>query len=283
MGNKPWKIKGDSSRVTVIPSLPLPSYQRVAAYCRVSTSSESQLHSFENQTAYFTEYISQNPAWILTKIYADKGISGKDMSHRPALLKLLRDCESQKLDRVLVKSISRFARNTEDGIRTARRLKSLGIILVFLQDSITTESESWETTFLLKSSIAQFELEGMSRKMKQSVRMQKENGTFKTSSVPYGYQLVDGERMIIPQEKEIIDYVNHLYLSGYGTPRIVRLLKGKGNRHWTTNKVLKLLTNPTYLGRISGMEGRQHPAITDKTTFDKVTKLRKQRLERKEG
>lgn len=111
---------------------------RVAAYCRVSTDAEEQLNSFDNQVEYYTRYINENPAYEMVGIYADEGISGTNTKKRKEFQRMIADCEARKIDLVIVKSISRFARNTQDCLTYSRKLKKLGIGLFFEKEHINT-------------------------------------------------------------------------------------------------------------------------------------------------
>lgn len=120
---------------------------RVAAYCRVSTDQEEQLNSFENQVEYYTKYIQDNPLYQMAGIYADEGISGTNTKKREEFKRMIRDCEEGKIDLVITKSISRFARNTQDCLEYSRRLKNLGIGIFFEKEHINTLDASGELLF----------------------------------------------------------------------------------------------------------------------------------------
>ena len=117
---------------------------RVAAYCRVSSEQDQQLNSFENQVAYYTEYIERNPEYVMAGIYADEGISGTNTRKRSEFNRMIRDCEAGLIDLVITKSISRFARNTQDCLHYSRMLKDMGIGIIFEKENVDTTAASGE-------------------------------------------------------------------------------------------------------------------------------------------
>lgn len=143
---------------------------RVAAYCRVSTDQEEQLNSFENQVEYYTKYIQDNPLYQMAGIYADEGISGTNTKKREEFKRMIRDCEEGKIDLVITKSISRFARNTQDCLEYSRRLKNLGIGIFFEKEHINTLDASGELLFTILSSLAQDESRNISENCKWGIR-----------------------------------------------------------------------------------------------------------------
>ena len=130
---------------------------RVAAYCRVSSEQDQQLNSFENQVAYYTEYIERNPEYVMAGIYADEGISGTNTRKRGEFNRMIRDCEAGLIDLVITKSISRFARNTQDCLHYSRMLKDMGIGIIFEKENVDTTAASGELLFTILASLAQDE------------------------------------------------------------------------------------------------------------------------------
>ena len=149
---------------------------RVAAYCRVSTDQEEQLNSFENQVEYYTKYIQDNPLYQMAGIYADEGISGTNTKKREEFKRMIRDCEEGKIDLVITKSISRFARNTQDCLEYSRRLKNLGIGIFFEKEHINTLDASGELLFTILSSLAQDESRNISENCKWGIRSKFKKG-----------------------------------------------------------------------------------------------------------
>ena len=162
-------MKETKPRVIVIPAKPelakdktVKRQLRVAAYCRVSTDDEEQLTSYEAQQTYYTDKIMTNPQWTMAGIFADEGISGTSAAKRPAFLRMIRQCRQGKIDLVLVKSISRFARNTVDCLNYIRVLRSLGIAIIFEKENINTLEYNGEMLITVMGAFAQAESESMS-------------------------------------------------------------------------------------------------------------------------
>ena len=143
---------------------------KVAAYCRVSTDQDEQLNSFENQVHYYTNYINDNPQYEFAGIYADEGISGTNTKKRKEFMRMIEDCEAKKIDLVITKSISRFARNTQDCLMYSRKLKNLGIGIIFEKENISTLDSTGELLFTILSSLAQDESRNISENCKWGIR-----------------------------------------------------------------------------------------------------------------
>lgn len=225
-------------------------YIRVGAYCRVSTDSEDQLNSFFAQVKYYNDYIRRNEMMRLVDIYADEGITGTEMQKRDEFKRMLKDAKNRKLDRVLVKSVTRFARNSLECIEAVRELKACGVSVFFENDNLDTEQMNSEIILYIKSAFAQQEALSASRRMAMSVRMRMENGTYKPSSAPYGYKLEDGDLIVLPDEAEQVRKVYELYLSGMGEKAIVKYMQTHetGGLQWSMKQVSYLLTNERYVG-----------------------------------
>ena len=144
---------------------------RVAAYARVSSDSSDQLHSYAAQTAYFAKLINSDPNWTFVDVYADKGITGTSTEKREDFQRMMEDCRSGKIDRILVKSISRFARNTKESLAAVRELKSLDISVYFEEQNIDTAQATGETLTAVFSALAQKESEAISERMRHSYQM----------------------------------------------------------------------------------------------------------------
>ena len=182
---------------------------RVAAYARVSSDSADQRNSYLAQVDYYTHHIGENPDWELADIYADEGISGLDTRKRDEFNRMMADCRDGKIDRILVKSVSRFARNTQDTLYYMRKLLRMGVTIHFEKENVDTGKLSSEQTAAIYAAFAQMESTGHSGNMRQSVRMRMEKGIFTPSSMPYGYRLNGLEPEIVPEEAEV---VRHLLL-----------------------------------------------------------------------
>lgn len=241
-------------QVQRIDPIVLPSEKEtVAAYCRVSTNSEDQANSYNTQIAYYTKRISENPDWELVDIYADRGISGTSMAKRDEFNRMLADCREGKIKRVLVKSVSRFARNTTELLQTTRELKDLGVVVVFEEQGYDTSQVLGEMQLAMYAMAAQEESYSISKNMIWSYQKRMQNGTFLGTRAPYGYELIDGNLIIIPAEADVVRRIYELYLSGTGLNQIVFLLNregvpAKGIDYWTYSAVRYVLSNERYIG-----------------------------------
>ena len=242
-------------RITVIDARkPETAKLRVAAYARVSSDSADQLNSYMAQVDFYTKFISSKEDWDLVDIYADEGLSGLEARKREEFNRMIADCRDGKIDRVLVKSTSRFARNTTDYIRYVRELLRLGISICFEKENIDTGKLTSEQTATIYAGFAQMESTNHSSNMRTSVRMRMERGIFTPSSIPYGYRLTGRELVIIPEEAEIVRYIYSAYLKGQGTADIAHELnelgaiRGHGREGWHPNTVQYILTNVSYTG-----------------------------------
>lgn len=227
----------------------------VAAYCRVSTDSDAQLESLDVQRSHYENLIASRSDWELVDVYYDEGISGTKASIRPGLMRMMEDCENHRIDMVLTKSLSRFARNTTDCLELVRRLQALEIPIYFEKENLNTakmESEFFLSTY---SSIAESESVSISENTKWSVQKRFQNGTYKIGCPPYGYIQVDGKLKINPEQGEIVREIFASYLSGVGISEIVRNLNArsittKKGRRWQASTVVGILTNVTYTGNV---------------------------------
>ena len=198
---------------------------RVAAYARVSSDSSDQLHSYAAQTAYFAKLINSDPNWTFVDVYADKGITGTSTEKREDFQRMMEDCRSGKIDRILVKSISRFARNTKESLAAVRELKSLDISVYFEEQNIDTAQATGETLTAVFSALAQKESEAISERMRHSYQMRMQRGTFSTHCAPYGYRLVKNRLEVIEEEAVIIRRIFDRYLSGISMEDIAKYVE----------------------------------------------------------
>ena len=228
---------------------------RVAAYCRVSTDSEDQIESYNAQVAHYTEAIMKNPKWRFVKIYADEGITGTLAKKREQFIKMIRDCEKGKIDLILTKSFSRFARNTVDSLRYVRKLKALGIGVFFEEQNLNSLTADSEMFVGLYSVMAQAESENISANVRWGLQQRMRAGTFAFRYNILGYRKgEDGEPEIVPEEAEIVLKIYNLYLSGYSVKQIKEYLEQnniptkKGKTQWGFNVISNILTNERYCG-----------------------------------
>lgn len=233
---------------------------RAVAYCRVSTNKEEQLDSLESQQTFFTEYARRNELELI-HIYADEGKSGTKMKNRTELLRLLSDAKRNLFDTVLIKDVSRLARNTLDFLTSIRSLKTLGIKVIFVNYD-QTSSDSSEFMLTMLSAIAQEESANTSKRVKFGKRQNAEKG--KVPNLVFGYDKIPGEYFhldINKEEAEVVRRIFHMYAEGnIGANRIARILneegkKTKRNCKWTQIAVTRILNNPIYIGKI--INGKQ--------------------------
>ncbi len=292
-----------SKNIIIPPSEGRPAILRVAAYCRVSTDMEEQASSYASQIRSYTELINQHEGWELVDIYADEAVSGTKIDKREDFNRLLADCRKGKIDRVLVKSISRFARNTKDCLAALRELAQLGVTVQFEKENIDTGTLTTELMVSVSGSLAQQESMSISQNIHQGYRRRMERGEFITTKPPYGYRLVNRRDLeIVPEEAEIIRWVFDAYLGGQSARDIANELirRGvrdrKGSVHWTTREIYYWISNEKYVGdtlcqktfktgfpfvqKINRGEVDQfyvestHPAIISREVFDKAQSLR---------
>lgn len=228
---------------------------RVAAYCRVSTDDEEQLNSYEAQIAYYTEAIAKNPSWIFAGIYADEGISGTMTAKRKNFLRLMDDCEKGKVDMILTKSISRFARNTVDSLSWVRKLRTMNIGVYFEEQAIDSLKAENEMLIGLFSVIAQSESENISANVKWGVQQRMKNGIYHANFKCFGYQRgADGIPVIVPDQAEIIRTIYTRYLDGDSIPQIQSHLQNAGIKSptgkdiWSRDVIANILKNEKYVG-----------------------------------
>ena len=295
--------------VTLIPAKNNPAFAveshtavtRVAAYCRVSTEEENQQNSYATQVKYYTDYISSNPEWELVGIFADEGISGTGTAKRTEFNKMIKLCRRKKVDLILCKSISRFARNTVDCLDYVRELKALGINVKFEKENIETLSASSEFTISLYASFAQAESESISKNVTWGIEK-----AFQEGKVRYrldqtlGYRMgADGKPEIVESEAEHIRWMFRMFADGHSMGEIATILTEKkimrrnGETAWTRTNVQRILTNEKYVGdailqksytvdcltherrKNSGEKTKYylrdcHDAIIDRDTWDRV-------------
>lgn len=227
---------------------------RTAAYARVSSDSDDQLNSFLTQMDYYKQYISQNFEMEFVDLYADEAVTGTSKDKRSGFLKMIADCKEGKIDLILTKSVSRFARNTYDCISTVRELKSMGVNVVFEENEIDTRKIATESELIAIASIAQEESVSTSNNLKMATRSRMRNGTFKQSNAPYGYSIQDGIFIVIPEQAEIVQLMFISYKEGKSLMKIAEELtimqipKADGGTNWTASHVKYILTNVRYKG-----------------------------------
>ena len=304
----------DQNRVIVIQPAERAETQklRVAAYARVSTDSTDQANSFLAQMEHYQRMIAANENWALADVYADRGISGTSAEKRADFQRMLSDCRQGRIDKILVKSISRFARNTKECLEIVRELKAIGVGVCFEGQNIDTGKVTGELLTSVFAAIAQKESESISQNMRWSYHQRMESGTFLPSSMAYGYRIKDGKIVVVPDKAETVRRIFREYLSGYGILEIAKRLNADGvpmdeesDRRWTVSAISYILSNERYIGdslwqkkyatdELPAKKVRNHgereqyyatgtqEAIIDKKTFNAVQELRKRRIEHRQ-
>lgn len=274
---------------------------RVAAYCRVSTKQEEQLNSYDVQKRHYEERIRTEPKWTLVGIYADKGITGTSMKKRDEFNKMLRKCKQGKIDMIIVKSISRFARNTLDCIAITRKLREIGVDVYFEEQNLHSIDPASEFYISIYGSVAQSESENISANVKWGKAQSAKEG-----NVPFQYKRflgyrkgADGNPEIVPEEAEVVRTIYERFLAGDSFGGIIRYLEERsipspsGKPTWQYSTVQSILSNEKYKGdavinktyidnciskKVKVNHGERakyyvennHPAIIDAGTFGRV-------------
>ncbi len=229
---------------------------RVAAYCRVSTDTDDQLTSFEAQVKNYTELIEANPEWELAGIYADEGITGTSAEKRPEFMRMIKDCEKNKIDLVICKSLSRWGRNTLDTLSYVRHLKSLGVNIIFEINNIDTRATYSEMLLTVLAAFAQEESRSISENTSWGIRRRFEEGVTRWCKL-YGYEKTDaGEYQIVPEQAIVVQNIFDFYEHGKSIREIYKYLNEQGIKspngvgHWTDASIHSLLNNVRYSGDI---------------------------------
>lgn len=231
---------------------------RVAAYCRVSTDDEEQLTSYEAQKNYYTDKIMTNKEWTMAGIFADEGISGTSARKRPEFLRMIRQCKQGKIDIVLTKSISRFARNTVDCLNYVRALKELGIAVIFEKENMNTLEIDSEILITMLGAFAQSESESISANVRWGIRQAMKEGKVTIQyKYLYGYRKGDdGKPEIIPEQAEVVRKLYDMFLSGTPVRGIQEYLNASavpninGEPKWARSAIDSILTNEKYCGDV---------------------------------
>ena len=231
---------------------------RVAAYCRVSTDDEEQLTSYEAQKNYYTDKIMTNKEWTMAGIFADEGITGTSARKRPEFLRMIRQCKQGKIDIVLTKSISRFARNTVDCLNYVRALKELGIAVIFEKENMNTLEIDSEILITMLGAFAQSESESISANVRWGIRQAMKEGKATIQyKYLYGYRKGDDSKPeIIPDQAEVVRKIYDMFLSGTPVRGIQEYLNTSavpninGEPKWARSAIDSILTNEKYCGDV---------------------------------
>lgn len=230
--------------------------KKVAAYCRVSTDSEEQLVSYANQKKVYTEMIASRKDWCFAGLFADEGKSGTRADKRPEFNKMINDCLAGKIDYIITKSVSRFARNTVDCLDYVRMLKSKGIGVYFEEQQIDTLKTDSELYLVIYAGFAQSESESISKNITWSVRKKFEEGTPVFIYKRFlGYKKgADGEPEIVPSEAAIVERIFNLYLAGETVDNISKMMQAENydipgkTISFSKGMIMNMLSNERYCG-----------------------------------
>lgn len=270
---------------------------RVAAYARVSSGKDAMLHSLSTQVSYFSEYIQSHPGWQFAGVYADEAKSGtKD--NRPEFQRMIQDCRNGKIDMIITKAVSRFARNTVTLLETTRELKALGVAVFFQKEGIYSNRGQGELALSLLATVAQEESRAVSDNCKWRIRSRFKAGELANFRFMYGYRIRHHQVEIVLEQAEVVTSIFKDYLAGLGCNAIAKSLRERNvstvfGGKWTGNRVMVLLKNEKYAGNAMlqkkyvadhitkklvlnrGQLSRYystgtHPAIVDPVTFKQV-------------
>ena len=297
--------------VTITKNEPIPAIakrERVAAYARVSCGKDAMLHSLSAQVNYYSQYIQQNPAWEYAGVYVDEALTGTKDS-RPEFQRMLTDCKAGKIDRILTKSLSRFARNTVTVLESVRMLKSLGIDVYFEEGNIHSLGADSELILTLLASFAQEESLSVSENQKWRIRKGFEQGEVMCWRFMLGYRIEHGKVEINPDGAEIVRDIFHRAIAGETYGSICRRLNAQGKtgalgKPFRSAHIRDILTNEKYTGNAllqktfvrDHLSKRQvankgelpqyyatetHPAIIDEATFEAAQEIVRQHAERR--
>lgn len=231
---------------------------RVAAYCRVSTDSEEQLTSYNSQVLHYKNLVESNPEWELIDIFADEGISGTQADKRVEFQRMINEAMEGKIDLIITKSISRFARNTLDTLKYVRMLKDNNIAIMFEKENINTLTMNGEMLLVILSSLAQQESESISSNVKMGLKMKMKRGELVGfhGCLGYDYNPIDKTLSINEEEAEIVRYIFQRYIEGAGAYIIAKELTRlqyktkKGNTTWNEGSIRRIIKNEKYKGDI---------------------------------
>ena len=278
---------------------PIPQLIRVAGYVRVSTGKPEQKTSFESQQKHYRQLLARHPEWIDVGLYADEGITGTSIRKRKNFIRMIEDCRAGKIDKIIVKSVSRFARNTVDCLATIEELTALNVEVYFELQNLSSirDSKTTKLQLTLFASMAQEESETLSESVSYGIRMGIESGRYRMPKA-YGYYLDENKKLKIdPAEAEEVRFIFHSFLEGYTVGQICKILNERGVKpprgaKWHDSTVLNMLRNEKYAGdlilektvssdlknrrRIPNTKGDQyfvgdnHEPIISREIFDRV-------------
>lgn len=280
---------------------------RVAAYCRVSSSSADQLNSYAHQINVYQTLISSRPQWELVEIFADEGITGTSAVKRQEFMRMIKMCEQKKIDLIVTKSVSRFARNVKEALEYVRRLKLIGVGVMFEKEGINTGSLADEMLLNTFAAIAQEESTSISQNLRLANKKRMADGDFRNAAEPYGFERIEGRLVPYSPEADVVREIYRCYLNGFSTGEIAKKLNErkvptkKDCGKWSSYRIGYILANERNIGdsvyqksfttgfpfkrkKNRGEEDQYystetHEGIVDRETFHRVQMLLEKRRE----
>ena len=246
---------------------------RVAAYARVSSSKDAMLHSLSAQVSYYNKYISSHDDWEFVGIYEDEGISGTK-EDRDEFQRMINDCRTGKIDLILTKAISRFARNTMTMLEIVRELKNLNVDVFFEEQNLHSISSDGEMVLTLLASVAQEEARSVSENQKWRIRKDFEKGLIWGGNSAYGYRIINKKMVIIPEEAKLVKRIFQLYIGGLGFQKISKLLNDEGvpamhAKRWNKQSLQQIIANINYTGDLLLQKTYNENYLTKKTKINR--------------
>ena len=254
----------------------MPKLVRVAAYARVSSDKDAMLHSLSSQVSYFSKMIQSHDSWKYVGVYSDEGMTGTKIK-RDGFQRMIRDAKAGKIDIIVTKSLSRFARNTVDCLKTIREMKAINADIFFEEQNIHTLSANGEFLISLLAGYAQEESRQCSENTLWRVRKNFKEGKPYGGSSMIGYRLEKGRFTVVPEEAEIVRRIFDLYLAGNGFCKIARILTNDGiksytGKAWNKSTLGEIISNVTYTGNLHLQKTYRENHMTKKTMRNKGEK-----------
>ena len=281
--------------------------RKVAIYGRVSTEHEAQLSALENQLQWYDDQVKYHPNWTVCERYIDEGITGTQAKKRPAFLRMIEDARNGKFDLIVTREVCRFARNVVDTLVVTRELKGIGVEVFFIDDNIWTMDGDGELRLSLMATLAQEESRKTSERVKAGQKISRDNGVLYGNGNILGYDRVGDTYIINEEQAETVRIIFDLYLQGYGSMKIAKMLTEKKRKtasgivKWNVSNIMRAIKNATYTGtkcynksrsnnfleqkRINNLDMSTYeyvegdfPAIVSQEVWDKAQKIRESRV-----
>lgn len=254
----------------------MPKVVRVAAYARVSSDKDAMLHSLSSQVSYFSKMIQSHDSWRYVGVYSDEGMTGTKIN-RSGFARMIEDAKNGKIDVIVTKSLSRFARNTVDCLKTIREMKAINVDIFFEEQNIHTLSSNGEFLISLLAGYAQEESRQCSENTLWRVRKNFKEGKPYGGSSMLGYKLEKGKFIIVPEEAELVRRIFDLYLAGNGFCKIAKTLMDEGvksytGKNWSKSTIGKVISNVTYTGCLHLQKTFREDHIAKKTRLNRGEK-----------